>query len=145
MVVWRQKWPFFYDTFLNIFPTNFFWNFLPTCSICVLYTHQVHVFENSVAGVSRSSNWYPTSNEEHEPFVVYETFLKNSRRISFKRLLLVALYTPSVLTKFHLFENSLGWVPGSSNFGTRLNMVVCRQKCPFFYDTFLKLFPTNFF
>ena len=77
MVVWRQKWPFSYDTFLKIFPTNYFKNFLPTCSICVLYTHQVHVFENSVAGVSRSSNGYPTSNEEHEPFVVYETFLKN--------------------------------------------------------------------
>ena len=47
--------------------------------------------------------------------------------------------------KFHLFENSLAGVPGSSNFGTRLNMVVCRQKWPFFYYTFLKIFPTHFF
>ena len=55
------------------------------------------------------------------------------------------MYTPSVLTKFHLFENSLGGVLGSSNFGTRLNMVVWRQKWPFLYDIFLKIFPTNYF
>ena len=67
-----------------------------------------------------------------------------SRRISFRRFLLVALYTHSVLSKFHFFENSLGGVPGSSNFCTRLNLIVCRQKWPFFYDTFLKIFPTNF-
>ena len=70
---------------------------------------------------------------------------KNSRRISFKRFLLVALYTPTILTMFHLFGNSLAGVPGISNWGTRLNMVVCKQKWPFFYDTFLKIFPTNFF
>ena len=33
-----------------------------------------HVFEDSLAGVARSSNGYPTANEEHERFVVYETF-----------------------------------------------------------------------
>ena len=37
-----------------------------------------HVFEDSLANVSRSSNLgTPTANEEHELFVVYETFLKN--------------------------------------------------------------------
>ena len=72
-------------------------------------------------------------------------FSKFFRRISFYIYLPVALYVSSILTKFHVFENSLGGVPGSSNFGTRLNMVVCRQKRPFLYDTFLKIFQTNFF
>ena len=143
MVVCRQKWPFFYDTFLKIFPTNFIYNFLASCSISVLCTHQVScLWKPRSWGIQELEHGYPTANEEHEPFVVYETFLKN---VPFKRFLLVALYTPSALTKFHLFGNSLGGVPGSSNFGTRLNMVVCRQKWPFFYDTFLKIFPTNFF
>ena len=55
------------------------------------------------------------------------------------------MYTPSVLTKIHRYETSLGGLLGSSNFGTRLNMVVWRQKWPFFYDIFLKIFPTNYF
>ena len=55
-------------------------------------------------------------------------FSKFFRRISFLIFLPVAICVSSVLTKFHLFENSVGLVAGSSNFGTRLNMVVCRQK-----------------
>ena len=106
--------------------------FLPVA----LWTHQVSCLWNLPSwGIQELELGYPTANEEHEPFVVYETFLKN---VPFKRFLLVALYTPSVLTKFHLLGNSLGGVPGSSNFGTRLNMVVCRQKWPFFTILFSK-------
>ena len=98
-----------------------------------------HVFENSKSREPRSTNRYPTANEEHEPFVVYETFLKIFTRLnSFIRFLLVALYTPSVLTKFHLFGNFLEGVPGSSNLGSR------RQKWPFFYNIFLKNFHDEF-
>ena len=75
-------------------------------------------------GYPVARTWVTTANEEHEPFVVYEIFLKNFPTNFFKKI----PANLSVLTKFHLFENSLGWVSGSSNFGTRLNMVVCRQK-----------------
>ena len=38
---------------------------------------------------------------------------------------------PTILTKYHLFENSLAGVAESSNLGTRLNMVVYRKSDPF--------------
>ena len=145
MFVCRQKWSFFKDTFLEIFPTNFFTYFPASCSTYVLYSPQVSCLWNLPSWGSQELDLgHQVANEELEPFVVYESFLKIFLRISFKRFLLVALYTSSVLTKFHLFENSLAGVPGSSNLSTGLNIIVCRQKRPFFYDTFLKISPTNF-
>ena len=67
-----------------------------------------HLFQNSLAGVTGSS-WVPVSKWSFvgkvTPFLRY--FTQIALRISFKRFLLVGLYTPSIPTKFHLFENSL--------------------------------------
>ena len=125
------------DEFLYIFPFQLLY-------ICPLFSPSIMSLNLPSWGSQELDLGHQVAKEELEPFVVYESFLKIFLRISFKRFLLVALYTSSVLTKFHLFENSLAGVPGSSNLSTGLNIIVCRQKRPFFYDTFLKISPTNF-
>ena len=86
-------------------------------------------FQNSLPGVPRSPNFGTLPQiKSINPFNSTILFSKLFRRISFKRFLLLGVYTPSTLTKFHLSGNSLAGVSGSSNLGTRLNMVVCRQK-----------------
>ena len=86
---------------------------------------KVYLFENSLAGVAEHSNGFPTANEEHVPFVIYETFLKkNSRRISFLKFpascSLYALYT---------HEDSSPWkTPYNGYPGARTWVAHCQRK-----------------
>ena len=76
-----------YETFLKIFQTNFFQKIPASWSVYALNTHQV-------SSLSKLPSWgthvldlgYHTANEEHQPFLVYETFLKIFLMNFFKRI-----------------------------------------------------------
>ena len=109
VVVCRQTWTFFYDTYLNIFRTNFFKN--SSCSLYVLYTHQVSCLRSLPSwGTQELELGYSTANGEHEPIVVYETFLKIHQTNFFQKIpascSLYALYTHQVWSLWKLPSRS---------------------------------------
>ena len=64
--------------FLKIILSNFFQNIPASCSVCVLYTHQVPFLCKLPSWDTQELELgYPTAIKVHVPFVGYKTFSQN--------------------------------------------------------------------